>query len=303
VSPLRAAAVAAWVAAAAAGLGLRPADAAAAAATDPVARGRAVLEAAGGCTCHTDLKGGGPPLAGGRPIETPFGVYYSTNITPDPETGIGRMSDAEFLRAMRQGVAPDGSSYFPVFPYTSFTGMSDADLLALKAYLLSRPPVRRENRPPDAWPPFSWRLAADVWRRLFFEPHRFEPDPSRSPAWNRGAYLVTAVAHCGECHTPRRWTGALDRSRPLAGSTDGPEGALAPNVTPDQETGIGDWTREDLVWFLQSGLDPDGDDAQGLMRELIEHGYQHVPQEDLEAIAVYLESVPPIHHRLRKRRP
>lgn len=266
-----------------------------------VARGRAVLEAAGGCTCHTDFAGDGPPLAGGRAISTPFGVFRSTNITADAETGIGRWSDADFLRAMREGLAPDGSAYFPVFPYTSFTGMSDEDLLALKAYLFSLPPVVRANRPHEAWPPFRWRIAAGAWRRLNFTPARFAPDPERPPAWNRGAYLVTAVAHCGECHTPRTWGGALDRTRWLAGAAEGPEGELAPNITPDDATGIGRWTRADLVWYLQTGLKPDGDDTQGLMAEVIEHGYQHVPRADLEAIADYLDSVLPVENELLRR--
>lgn len=265
---------------------------------DPVDRGRAVLEAAGGCSCHTDFDGEGPPLAGGRPLATPFGSYYSTNITPDVETGIGAWSDADFVRAMREGRAPDGSAYFPVFPYTSFTGMTDDDLLALKAYLFSLPPIRRENRPPDAWPPFSWRLSASAWQWLNFVSARFVPDPAQSPAWNRGAYLVHAVAHCGECHTPRNLAGALDTSRWLAGTSDGPEGELAPNITPHETTGIGRWTAADIVWYLQMGLEPDGDDAQGLMREVIEHGYQHVPRADLDAIAAYLATVPSVENRL-----
>jgi len=263
-----------------------------------VDRGRAVLEAAGGCTCHTNLDDDGPPLAGGRPLATPFGTYFSTNITPDVETGLGSWSDADFVRAMREGRAPDGSAYFPVFPYTSFTGMTDEDLLALKAYLFSLPPIRRANRPPDAWPPFSWRLAASAWQWLNFAPSRFAPDPARSPAWNRGAYLVHAVAHCGECHMPRNLAGALDTSRWLSGTTDGPEGELAPNITPHETTGLGRWTAADIVWYLQMGLEPDGDDAQGLMHEVIEHGYQHIPRADLDAIAEYLASVPPVENQL-----
>ena len=261
-------------------------------------RGRAVLDAAGGCTCHTDFESGGAELAGGRPLETPFGTWYSTNITPDPETGIGRWSDADFVRAMREGRAPDGTPYFPVFPYPSFTGMRDEDLLALKAYLFSLAPVRRENRSPDAWPPFSWRIAAAAWQWLHFEPHRFAPDPARSAEWNRGAYLVEAVAHCGECHTPRTGTGALERSRWLAGSLEGPEGELAPNITPDEETGIGRWTRTDLVFFLRKGILPDGDSTEGLMKELVRNGYRLVPTQDLEAIATYLATVPPVHNEL-----
>jgi mono/diheme cytochrome c family protein len=263
-----------------------------------IARGEAVLRASGGCTCHTNVEAGGEPLAGGRPMQTPFGVWYSTNITPDRETGIGAWSDADFLRAMREGRAPDGSAYFPTFPYTSFTGMSDADLLDLKAYLFSLAPVREENRAPDAWPPFSWRLSAWMWQLAFFSPARFEPEPARSPSWNRGAYLSNAVAHCGECHTPRNLAGALDRSQWMAGSEDGPEGELAPNVTPDDATGIGRWTRTDLVWFLQTASKPDGDDSTGLMKEVIEEGYTHVPDADLRAIAEYFESLPPIRNEL-----
>jgi mono/diheme cytochrome c family protein len=263
---------------------------------DEIARGEYVFRAAGGCTCHSAEDG--PPLAGGRPLSTPFGVYYSTNITPDPETGIGKMSEADFIRAMREGIAPDGSDYFPVFPYTSFTGMSDADLRALRAYLFSLTPVRRENLAPEACPPFSWRISATLWKWAFFEPRRIEPDPARPADWNRGRYLGEAVAHCGECHTPRNLAGALDAARALAGSEDGPEGQLAPNLTPDAETGLGEWSAADLIWLLQTGFDPEGDDVQGLMRELIDAGYSHLSREDLAAIASWLASVAPIRNSL-----
>jgi mono/diheme cytochrome c family protein len=286
------------VAATAAAMLAGPAALAAETADPLVARGRAVFEASGGCTCHTNFADEGAPLAGGRPMTTPFGVYYATNITPDPETGIGRWSAADFARAMREGIAPDGTAYFPVFPYTAFTGMSDEDVEALRAYLLTLPAVRQPNRPPEAWPPLSWRVSAAAWQWLNFVPERFAPDPSQSAAWNRGAYLVRAVSHCGECHTPRTLSGALDTTRWLAGTRDGPEGELAPNLTPHAETGIGRWTGADLVWYLQMALDPEGNDAQGLMREVIDHGYQHVPRADLEAIAEYLKSVPPVENRL-----
>jgi mono/diheme cytochrome c family protein len=265
-------------------------------------RGERVFRATGGCTCHTNYPGEGaeaPPLAGGRALETPFGVYYSTNITRDVETGIGDWSDADFIRAMREGLSPEGEHYFPVFPYTSFTGLSERDLVDLKAYLDSLPAIRRANRAPDAPFPFSWRAALAGWKWLNFVDARVEPDPERDPVWNRGRYLVEAAAHCGECHTPRTWTGGLDRSRWLAGSREGPEGELAPNVTPDRATGIGDWTVPDLVWYLEMGLKPDGDDTQGLMSEVIEHGYGHLPASDLEAIAVYLKALPPIENDLR----
>lgn len=205
---------------------------------------------------------------------------------------------------MREGRAPDGSAYFPTFPYTSFTGMSDEDALALKAYLFSLPPVRKANRPHDARAPFSWRASARAWQLAFFSPQRFQPDAAKSASWNRGAYLSTALAHCGECHTPRNLAGALDGARWMAGSEDGPEGALAPNLTPDDATGIGHWTRTDVVWFLQTASKPDGDDSTGLMKEVIDEGYTHVPPADLEAIAEYFDSLPAIENQeLRERDP
>jgi mono/diheme cytochrome c family protein len=145
-------------------------------------------------------------------------------------------------------------------------------------------------------------VSALAWQIFFFTPRRFEPDRARSDRWNRGAYLANAVAHCGECHTPRNLAGTLDRSRWLAGSADGPEGELAPNLTPDGETGIADWTATDLVWFLQTAMEPDGDDATGVMKEVIEEGYTHVSEADLEAIAEYLGSLPPVaNHELAER--
>jgi mono/diheme cytochrome c family protein len=139
------------------------------------------------------------------------------------------------------------------------------------------------------------------WQWLFFRPGEFEPDPSQSAEWNRGAYIVTALAHCGECHTPRNLVGASKPSMAYAGAEDGPEGELASNITPDEATGIGSWSLEDIVWFLQMGLKPDGDDTQGLMSEVIETGYQHLREADLRAIAVYLKTLKPISNRLLKK--
>jgi mono/diheme cytochrome c family protein len=262
-----------------------------------------IFAAAGGCTCHTNYPGEGdaaPELAGGRALSTPFGVYYSPNITADRATGIGGWSDEDFARAMREGVSPSGENYFPVFPYTSFTGLSDADVVDLKAYLDSLPAVRRANRPPGARFPFSWRGGVVFWKALHFSPGPVEPDPAHDAVWNRGRYLVQAAAHCGECHTPRTRTGGLDRAKWLAGSREGPEGKLAPNITPDEKTGIGDWSVRDLVWYLETGLKPDGDDTQGLMSEVIQHGYAHLLDADREAIADYLKTVPAIENRVKR---
>jgi mono/diheme cytochrome c family protein len=237
-------------------------------------------------------------MAGGRPIKTPFGNIYSTNITPASNTGIGKWSEADFLKAMTEGVGPDGTHYFPVFPYTAFTKMTEPDLLALKAYLFSLPPVEQANKPPDLLPPFGWRFTIRFWKWLYFQPGKFQPDPTQPPAWNRGAYLATALAHCGECHTPRNLLGGLKTHMSYAGAVDGPEGELAPNITPDTETGIGEWSHADVTWFLQTGFKPDGDDTQGLMSELIDHGYKYLTEADQQAIAVYLRALTPIRNKV-----
>ena len=263
-----------------------------------VERGAYVFRAAGGCSCHTDVKNEGAFMAGGRPIATPFGTIYSTNITPDLETGIGTWSDEDFLRAMTLGVGPAGEQYFPVFPYTSFTRMTRQDVLDLKAYLFSITPVERTNQAPDLQAPFGWRFGVRVWKWLYFQPGPWQPTADQSPQWNRGAYLVQALGHCGECHTPRNLMGGLQKGKRHAGTLDGPDGELAPNITPDEDTGIGFWSPADLVWFLQMGLKPDGDDTQGLMSELIETGYSHLSASDLEAIAVYIQSLPAIHNEV-----
>ncbi len=280
------------------GVGVACAQQAAAQRNDAVARGEYIFRAAGGCGCHTDYENDGAAMAGGRPLKTPFGTFYSTNITPDRKTGIGAWSEEDFSRAMREGVGPDGRHYFPVFPYTSFTRMSDADVRDLKAYLFSLPPVRLPNTPHDVWPPFGWRIGVPFWKRLHFSAARFGRDPSRSAEWNRGAYLATVLAHCGECHTPRTLMGASKPDLRYAGSSDGPDGQLAPNITPDEATGIGEWSMADLMWFLESGLRPDGDDAQELMGEVIEYGFQYLTEADRRALAVYLASLPPIHNEL-----
>ncbi len=264
----------------------------------PVERGAYLFWAAGGCSCHTDVKNQGAFMAGGRPIATPFGTIYSTNITPDPKTGIGAWSDEDFLRAMTLGVGPSGVQYFPVFPYTSFTRMTRQDVLDLKAYLFSIPPIAQANKTPDLQAPFSWRFGVRVWKWLYFQSGALQSEPDQSPQWNRGAYLVQALGHCGECHTPRDLMGGLQKDRRHAGTVDGPDGELAPNITPDAGTGIGSWSPADVVWFLQMGLKPDGDDTQGLMSELIETGYSHLSEADLGAIAAYIQSLPPIHHKV-----
>ena len=276
--------------------------AAPAGAADPdlIARGTYLAAAADCVACHTDPAHGGQPYAGGRALATPFGTFYSPNITPDPGTGIGRWSDEQFLRALRDGVRPDGANYFPVFPYPSFTKITDEDALAIKAYLFSLPAVRQANRAHDVSFPFSWRFLQDGWKLLFFTPGPFRPAPDRSEANNRGAYLVTALAHCGECHTPRNWFGATEPDRFLAGNPHGPVGKPVPNITPDPQTGIGDWTEEDIVALLKTGQTPEFDFVGGAMGEVVRNT-SRLDEADRQAIALYLKSVPPIRSQKKGR--
>jgi mono/diheme cytochrome c family protein len=267
---------------------------------DAETRGEYLVRAGGCFSCHTAA--GGQKLAGGRALATPFGTFYSPNITPDPETGIGRWTDTQFLRALREGVRPDGANYFPVFPYPSFTGITDSDALAIKAYLFSLPAVRQQHRPHDVPFPFSWRFLQTGWKLLFFTPGPFQPIPYRSAAYNRGAYLVTALAHCGECHTPRNFLGAMRSGQWLAGTPDGPDVQLVPNITPDPGTGIGKWEKDDVVELLRTGITPEQSKVKGAMRETIEDGLKYLSDGDLDAIADYLFAQPAIVHDVAPKR-
>jgi len=268
---------------------------------DQVERGQYLVRAGGCFSCHTAK--GGEKLAGGRPLTTPFGTFYSPNITPDPDTGIGRWADAQFLRALRDGVRPDGANYFPVFPYPSFTGITDSNALAMKAYLFSLPPVHQQNRPHDVPFPISLRWLQTGWELLFFTPGPFQPAPDRSVAYNRGAYLVTALAHCGECHTPRNLLGATQVGQQLAGTPDGPDGQVVPNITPDPTTGIGRWDKDDVVELLRTGATPEQSRVKGAMREVIEDGLKYLSEDDLEAIGDYLFAQPDIVRDVAPKRP
>ena len=270
------------------------------AADSAIERGEYLLRVAGCLSCHTDIKNDGPPLSGGRPLKTPFGTFYSPNITPDPETGIGSWTDEEFVRALRDGVRPDEAHYFPVFPYPSYARMTKADMLDLKAYLFSLSPVRRNIPDHDILFPFSWRALQIGWKMLFFSSKEYLTDTTRDSEWNRGAYLVRALAHCSECHTPRNILGAPKEDLFLAGTPDGPDGSLVPNITPDFQTGIGDWSRDDLVQLLKFGLKPDYDNVQGSMYEVIEHGLKFLRDDDLKAIAVYIMSLEPVSNWVTK---
>ena len=257
---------------------------------DRVEQGRYMTHAGGCISCHTADSEGAVPLAGGRAMETPFGTFYSPNITPDRETGIGGWTDDEFVNAFWEGVSPDGEHYFPSFPYTSYTGASREDLLAIKAYLDSLEPVRQQAPDQDlAWY-MGTRLAAGGWKALNFESKRFEPDPSKDAQWNRGAYLVRHLGHCGECHTARGSTGAFQDDVELAGAVLGDE--KVPNITPHRTDGIGRWSASDIEYFLDIGMLPDGDFTGSSMVAVIEDNTSKLTREDRLAIAAYLRSLP-----------
>ena len=255
-----------------------------------IERGKYLVYAGGCITCHTEEADDAVPLAGGRALETPFGTFYPPNITPDTDTGIGDWSDDDFVAAFWEGIGPDGEHYFPAFPYTSYTGLSREDLLAIKAYLFSLAPVVKQTPEHDlAWY-MSTRLAASAWKALNYSPQRFQADPSRDAAWNRGAYLVRHLGHCGECHTPRSATGVLQADRELAGATLGKE--KIPNITTHRSDGIGRWSISDIEYFLDVGMLPDGDFAGSSMVDVIEDNTSQLTREDRLAIAAYLKSLP-----------
>ena len=240
--------------------------------------------------CHTDTTHPNSPVfAGGYPISTPFGIFYSPNITSDKETGIGKWTDDEFVRAMQHGISPQGYNYFPVFPYTSFTRVTRDDLLAIKAYLFSIPAIK--NTPPknDVAFPFSWRFLQYGWKLLFFEFHKgvYQYDSSKSPVWNRGAYIVQGLAHCGECHTPRNMFGAMKYSYALTGAFV--EGYYAPNITGHGLEGIPD--QKIIEVFTKNKKLKGSGEVGGPMREVNVDSLKYLTQADLQAIVTYLRTV------------
>jgi len=261
--------------------------------------GEVLLRAAGCVTCHTDTDRKGALLAGGRALSTPFGTFYTPNITPDDGAGIGRWSLEQFRRALRDGVSPRGEHYYPAFPYTSYARLTDQDIALMWEYLRAVRPVAEKNRPHELKWYISMRQLVGAWKWVFFDKDSLMKGASRSAEWKRGAYLVEAVAHCGECHTPRNMAGAPMRKQHLAGTKDGPEGALVPNITPDRKTGIGRWSRQELAEYLASGAKPDGDYAGDIMAEFIDNGLSYLSASDRQAIAEYVLSSPAIEHALR----
>jgi mono/diheme cytochrome c family protein len=263
-----------------------------------IARGKYVFGATGGCGCHTVPKG--PVNAGGRKYEGPYGTVYSTNITPDKETGIGGWTDEQIITAIRLGRRPNGERLVPVHPYTVFNGMAEEDVKTVVAFLRTVPPVKRANLPKKTLPMFE-SVLLPAWLAAF-APRETPPTAVPTSGTARGEYLVRAVAHCGECHTPRTMTMATDNSRFLAGNPKGPEDSEIPNITPDPTTGL-TWSEEEIADYLGTGNKPDGDVAGGLMGEVIEGtlaGYKDMTKADRLAIARYLKTLPPIKNKIGK---
>jgi mono/diheme cytochrome c family protein len=255
-----------------------------------VARG-AYLAAASGCDqCHTDNDHHGRPYAGGRVLQTEFGAITAPNITPDRATGIGGWSLDDFIRAMRWGIAPDGTHYVTAFPFPYFAQLTDADLVDLKAYLDSLAPAAQpEAGRAEGLALFARaRAAADTALAANFA---VPPASPADPQLARGAYLVNAVGHCGDCHTPRNWIGLPDATRVLAGSTGWLNGKKAPNITPDAKSGIGDWSEDDVLDLLKDGQTPDGDFVGGAMAEIVRNT-NRLTEADRRAIAAYLKALP-----------
>jgi mono/diheme cytochrome c family protein len=247
-----------------------------------IAKGK-ILAGAGYCTvCHT--RAGGQPFAGGLGLKTPFGMVYSTNITPDPETGIGRWSLEAFTRAMHEGVARDGSHLFPVFPFDHFTRVSDDDLKALYAFIMTVPPVRTVA-PANTIPfPLNIRFLQAGWKLLFFRSGAYQGDPSKSAEWNRGAYLATGLSHCGGCHTPRNLLGAEESGEAYTGAVI--DNWIAPPLTDANPSPVA-WTESELFSYLRSGAAPLHGVTAGSMSPVVHAGLSAMPDSDIHAIAVY----------------
>lgn len=268
--------------------------------TDILERGEWVFRAASCDICHTDKENNGQPLAGGYEMKTDFGTYYTPNITPDKETGIGNWSDEDFIRALQQGISPEGKHYFPSFPYTAYTKMHRDDMLALKAYLFTRKAVKKSHREHNL--PFYMRVApaAKIWKSQNFKPGEFQESAEKSKEWNRGAYLVEAMGHCYECHTPRKGLGVIDNSMAYAGVQKLTGVGTVPNITPDKKTGIGKWSLDDLTYYLETGSNLDGDSSGGKMAAILDNSLSLLPASDRKAIAIYLLALKPIENKIKR---
>ncbi|MEN3377433.1 MAG: hypothetical protein V7604_2788 [Hyphomicrobiales bacterium] len=255
------------------------------------ANGRAMFYA-GGCTaCHaTPGQDDKTRLGGGLGLKSPFGTFYVPNISPDPNDGIGKWSEADFVTAMQKGTSPDGRHYFPAFPYGSYQRMRLEDVRDLFAHLKTLPAVQGKARDHDVPFPFNVRRLVGGWKFLFLDGQPFQPDAAQSADWNRGAYLVNGPGHCAECHSPRNALGGIVAAQRFAGGPN-PEGeGWVPNIT---QKGLGDYSDKDIAYLLETGQTPDGDSVGGAMTAVIRNMSQLDP-EDRNAMATYVKALPPV---------
>ena len=253
-----------------------------------LARGAYLVKAGDCAACHTDE--GGQPFAGGYPVPTPFGTIYSTNITPDKETGIGNWTSDDFYKAMHEGMAPGNRHLYPAFPYPWYTKLSRNDVDAIRAYLQTLKPVHQANKPTELPWPFSMREAMAGWNALYFKAGTFQPNPQKSAEWNLGAYLVEGLGHCGACHSPKNFAGAPKRGKAFEGGFG--ENWYATSLVGDVRDGLGDWNEQDIVQYLKTGVNRRAA-AFGPMAEVVHDSTQYLDEHDLHAIAVYLKDLPP----------
>jgi mono/diheme cytochrome c family protein len=279
-----------------------PADAAPSTGTpEQVARGEYLAKLGNCMTCHTTR--GGAPWAGGRGIATPFGTIYAGNLTPDVETGLGRWSAAHFWRAMHHGRSFDGRLLYPAFPYPDTTRVTREDSDALYFYLRTLAPVRQANTPHALQFPYSTQAALAMWRALFFRPAAFEPDAARSAEWNRGAYLVRGLGHCGACHGGRNFLGATpEGGQSLAGGLIPMRNWYAPALNSPDQAGVADWPLEHIVALLRDGVSARGS-TLGPMADVVYRSLQHWRDADLRAVALFLKSLPQSRSQASSRKP
>ena len=253
-----------------------------------VTRGAYLARASGCIACHTNFESGGPILAGGPPLKTPFGTFYAPNLTPDKDFGIGNWNLENFATALRHGTSPEGKPYYPAFPYDFYTKLSDQDIADLWAAFQTVPPVNQISTPHELSFPFSVREGLNLWQNLFFKEGRFTSNETKGEQFNRGKYLVESAAHCAACHSPRNLFGALDKDKSFTGTESMLEGeGSIPAITPDALKSA-EWSQSDLSYALKSGVKVDGDVFGGSMGEVVRDGTAYLQKQDLDAIAFYL---------------
>jgi len=250
----------------------------------------AYLVRLGNCmACHTDR--GGAAWAGGRAIDTPFGIVYTSNLTPDPEQGLGRWSAADFWRSLHHGRSRDGRLLYPAFPYPNYTEVTREDSDAMFAYLRTVPAVPRANTPHQLRWPYSTQAALAVWRALYFRDGEYQPEPRQSAEWNRGAYLVRGLGHCSACHTARNALGASSDMMDLSGGLIPMQNWYAPSLASNAEAGVGHWSLDDTVRLLRTGTTGIAT-VLGPMAEVVQSSTQHLSAQDALAMATFLQTVP-----------